>query len=164
MSAQGPSDPDELPPTHRAYGDREDSPFTSPSGPAAQPSGREHEAPTYQQYSPTPTPPPYGPPQPAPYGYGGPMLPDHPQAQTAFVVGLVSLVGGFVCALPLVIGPWAWVVGARARREIDQAPGRYGGRDKATAGMVMGIIATSLLSIALLVLGIAVLAIVVAAS
>ena len=162
MSDHGPEDPG-LPPTHRAYGEREDTPFTSPSGPAGQPSGPEYptppEQPAYQQYS-----PPYGPPQPTAYGYGGPALPDHPQAQTAFVVGLVSLVGGFVCALPLFVGPWAWIAGARARREIDQHPGQYGGRERATAGMVMGIVASALLGLAVVIVGIAVLAIVVAAA
>ena len=151
-----PQDPGQLPPTHRAYGDREDDSFTSPSGPAAQPSGPEYVAPTggpdqpaYQQYSPTP--PLYGPPPPTAYGYGGPALPDHPQAQTAFVVGLVALAGGFACGLPILVGPWAWVVGARARKEIDRNPGQYGGRQKATAGMVMGIIATALVALAVLV-------------
>ena len=62
------------------------------------------------------------------------------------------------------LGPWAWVVGARARKEIDAAPGRYGGREKATAGMVMGIIATALLGLVIAVVGIAVLAIVVASA
>jgi hypothetical protein len=157
-----PQDPGQLPPTHRAYGDRADEPFTSPSGPAADPSDSPGQ-PAYEPYSPAPTPPLYGPPQPTPYGYGGPALPDHPQAQTAFVVGLVALAGGFACGLPILIGPWAWVAGARARKEIDQNPGQYGGRQKATAGMVMGIIATSLVALALTVLVIAVVVIAAAA-
>ena len=117
------------------------------------------EQPAYQPYTP---PPAYGPPQqPAAYGYGYPALPDHPQASTAFVLGLVSLVGGFFCGLPLAAGPFAWVTGARARREIDRDP-RYGGREKATAGMVMGIVATALLGLILLVIVAAVLLIVAA--
>ena len=111
------------------------------------------EEPTYEPYT---APPGYGPP-PA-YGYGYPVLPDHPQASTAFVLGLVALIGGFFCALPLVVGPFAWVTGARARREIDQ-DGRYGGREKATAGMVMGIIATGILALGVLGFGLLVLAI-----
>ncbi len=112
--------------------------------------------PGYPQYS------PYGPPQPHAYGYVGPALPEHPQTNTAFVLGLVSLVGGFVCGLPIVMGPFAWAMGARAVREIDAAPGTYGGRDKAKAGMIMGIVATALLGLALLVLVIAVIVIVAA--
>jgi hypothetical protein len=131
--------PDELPPTHRGYGDREDqNPFTPPSGPPA-------EQPAYQPYSPQPQ---YGPPQPG-YGYGYPVRPDHPQATTALVLGLVALAGGFVCLLPILVGPFAWVVGARVRREIDQDQ-RYAGRDRATAGMVMGIVASGLLALGLL--------------
>ncbi len=171
MSEQGPQDPGQLPPTHRAYGDREENPFTSPSGPASQDSGPEYAAPSaeqpaYQQYSPAPPPPSmYGPPQPQPpaYGYGAPVLPDHPQVSTAFVLGLVALVGGFVCGLPILAGPFAWVAGARARKAVDEDP-RYGGREKATAGMVMGIVATSLLALVLLVFAVALVVILAASS
>ena len=176
MSDQRPPEPHgdgDLPPTHRPYGDRsEPSGFASPSGPEAEP-------PTYEPYSATPPygpaqpGPPYGPPQqPAPgYGYGHgyghaygyASAPDHPQASTAFVLGLVSLIGGFFCALPLLVGPFAWVTGARARREIDEQQGRYGGRDKATAGMVMGMVATGLVALALLVVAGAVVVIAAAA-
>jgi hypothetical protein len=156
--------PDELPPTHRGYGDREDpNPFTSPSGPSAEPSGPGNaahppEQPTYQPYSPQP---PYGAPQQPAYGYGYPVRPDHPQATTALVLGLVALAGGFVCVLPILAGPFAWVVGARVRREIDQDQ-RYGGRDRATAGMVMGIIATGLLALGVLFVVLAIVVVVAA--
>ena len=152
MSDQQP--PEELPPTHRGYGEREDqNPFTSPSGPSAEVSG-----PTYQPYSPQP---PNGAPQQAAYGYGYPVRPDHPQATTALVLGLVALAGGFVCILPILAGPFAWVVGARVRREIDQDQ-RYGGRDRATAGMVMGIIATGLLALGVLFVVLAIVVVVAA--
>ena len=157
MTEQGPSDPEQLPPTHQAYGSRKDNPFTSPSGPSQPP------PPTYQQYSPQQ--PMYGPPQPgAPYGYGGPALPAHPQVGTAFVLGLVSLIGGFACGLPIVVGPFAWSMGARVRKDIDANPGQYSGRDRATAAMVMGMIATGFLALALLVVAVAVIAIVASAS
>jgi hypothetical protein len=129
----------------------------SDQGPPS-PGEPEQEQPAYQPY----TPPAYGPPQPA-YGYGGPVLPDHPQANTAFVLGLVSLIGGFFCLLPLGAGPFAWVTGARARAEIDRDQ-RYGGRDRATAGMVMGIIATGILALIVLLVAAAVVVIVAAAS
>ncbi len=121
----------------------------------------EQVPPSYQPYSPQP--PAYGPPPPAPYGYGAPALPDHPQVGTAFVLGLVSLIGGFACGLPIVAGPFAWAMGARVRKDIDAAPGQYGGREKATAAMVMGMVASGLLALALLVIVVAVIAIVAAA-
>lgn len=97
--------------------------------------------------------PPDGPPQQPPQSpqqpgwYAGPptyRLPDHPDATKAMVLGIIALVGGFMCLLPLFLGPWAWVVGRRAVREIDAQPGRYEGRSQAQAGYVMGVIATVL--------------------
>ena len=94
---------------------------------------------------------------PGPPGYPGPpsyLLPDHPDATKAMVIGLIALVGGFTCYLPLALGPWAWVVGRRVVKEIDAQPGRYEGRGQAQAGFVMGVIATALLLLgALLILG-----------
>jgi hypothetical protein len=137
-----------------------ENPYASPSGPEyGPPYGPPPDQPIYPQYSP----PAYGAPQ-QPYGYGGPALPDHPSASTAFVLGLVSLVGGFFCWLPIFVGPFAWVVGARAKREIDAHPGVYGGREKANAGMIMGIVATALMALAVLVIVVAIVAIVAAGS
>ncbi|HYG93979.1 MAG TPA: DUF4190 domain-containing protein [Nocardioides sp.] len=152
VSEPGPPDPEHQPPTHPAYGQRPDDPSAAPPGPVPQPP----QQPGYPQYS------PYGPAQPPAYGYAGPALPEHPQTNTAFVLGLVSLVGGFVCGLPILVGPFAWAMGARAVREMDAAPGTYGGRDKAKAGMIMGIIATALLGLALFVIAVVVVVIVAA--
>jgi hypothetical protein len=67
------------------------------------------------------------------------------------VLGIVSLAGLlFTIGLTLLLAPAAWVVGARAVREIDASPGRYGGRDRAQAGKVMGIIGTVLLLLSVL--------------
>jgi hypothetical protein len=92
---------------------------------------------------------PYGGPyQPA---YAGGQLAEHPSANTAMVLGIVGLASIVVCAgVLLVLSPAAWVVGARAVREIDAAPGRYSGRDKAQAGRVMGIIGSILLVLGVL--------------
>jgi hypothetical protein len=79
-------------------------------------------------------------------------MPDHPEATKALVVGIISLLGGFTCYLPLLLGPWAWVVGRRAVREIDAQPGRYEGRGQALAGYVMGVVATALLALGVLAL------------
>jgi hypothetical protein len=67
-------------------------------------------------------------------------------------LGVIGLVGSFL-ALPLVLGPFAWAAGARARREIAAAPQRWTGSGEATAGMVLGIINTVLLVLTLVVLG-----------
>jgi hypothetical protein len=102
-----------------------------------------------------PSEPPTTPPQP---GHAG-QVPDHPKAMTVMVVGLISLIGGVMLALPLLAGPWAWYAGAKTKREIDAAPHAYGGSSYAVTGMVTGIIATVLLAlIILVVVGLAVLA------
>ncbi|MEP9363707.1 DUF4190 domain-containing protein [Nocardioides sp. CN2-186] len=74
----------------------------------------------------------------------------HPRATRALWLGVVGLIGSPLF-LPLFLGPFAWVAGARARREIASDPQRWGGRDLATAGMVVGIVDTVLLAITLLV-------------
>jgi hypothetical protein len=62
------------------------------------------------------------------------------------VLGIVGLVGIALCGgITLVLSPFAWAIGHKAVREIDADPGRYGGRDKANAGKIMGIIGTVLL-------------------
>jgi hypothetical protein len=64
------------------------------------------------------------------------------------VLGIVALgclfVALFCCVtIPGVLcAPVAWVKGSRAKREIDAAPGVYGNRGQAQAGVVMGIIGT----------------------
>ena len=73
------------------------------------------------------------------------VLPDHPKATSALVVGLVAVAGTFVCGLPILASPVAWVLGMQARREIRNAPQQWGGEGKATAGFVLGIIVIGLL-------------------
>ena len=98
-------------------------------------------------------------PQPPPYGYGyqqpyayKPPVPKHPSATTAMALGIVGLAGVLACGgVTLVVSPFAWVIGARAVREIDAAPpGAVGGREEANAGRIMGIIGTVLLILAAL--------------
>ena len=94
----------------------------------------------------------YGPPSGGHAGYGGyaPPAPDHPRSTTALVVGLISLIGGLMCVLPILASPFALFIGRKAVKEIDAEPGRYGGRGSAMAGYVMGIIGTVLLVLGLL--------------
>ena len=100
---------------------------------------------------PYPQQPAYGQPYPPQPGYGYPpyVAPpqDHPKATTAMITGLIAVVGGFTCLLPLLAAPFAWVIGQRAKNEIDSQPGRYGGRGQAVTGMVLGIIGTVLLAL-----------------
>jgi hypothetical protein len=91
--------------------------------------------------------------QPGTGGYGVPQyaVPDHGSATTALVLGLVAVIGGFACCgIPLLLSPVAWYVGAKTKREIDESGGQLGGRDRAMAGFVLGIIGTALLVLAIL--------------
>ncbi|MGL5825755.1 MAG: hypothetical protein ACRCYU_13235 [Nocardioides sp.] len=86
------------------------------------------------------------------YGYA-PVAPKHPQATTAMVLGIVSLVGGVFCGAPLLAAPFAWFIGAKAVGQIDAAPQAYSGRDQAKAGQILGIIGTVLLIIGIVLVG-----------
>jgi hypothetical protein len=78
------------------------------------------------------------------------VMPDHPRATAALVTGIVAVAGTFVCLVPVLASPVAWILGANARREIRNAPQQWGGESKATAGMVLGIIGTVLLVLGIL--------------
>ncbi|WP_203231105.1 DUF4190 domain-containing protein [Nocardioides caldifontis] len=80
-----------------------------------------------------------------PPGYPPPVyyrVPDHPQAATAMILGILGIV------LCQVLGPFAWSMGKKTMAEIDASGGQLGGRGQAQAGYVCGIIATALLGIA----------------
>jgi len=99
---------------------------------------------------------PYGGPQP-PYGYyppgpGGPVPASHPQAGLALGLGLGGLLGGFLCGLPLLLSPFAWALGHRARRDIRASHGATGGDGMALAGMILGIIGSVLLALSVIAL------------
>ncbi len=105
--------------------------------------------PPFDPYQPPPFPPPY-----YPGGYP-PMpvrVPDHPQAVTALVLGILGLVlcGGLT-------SPFAWWLGRKAMREIDASGGAMGGRGQAQAGFILGIIGTALLAVGVLIVVVAVL-------
>ena len=148
-----PPSPGAVPPSQNPYGGAPQSPYAAPQNPYAAPQS------PYQ-----PPPNPY--PQPgsfdqyaAPDAYGahaygayppgyGAGLPDQPSATTAMVLGIIGLVGVAFCGgLTLVLSPFAWAIGRKSVAEIDANPGRYGGRDKANAGKIMGIIGTVLLAL-----------------
>jgi len=119
-----------------------------------------------------PPPPPYGtapdqpyPPQPygtapdqpyppQPYGYVPPAYGYGPQnhggATTAMWLGIVSLACAalaMACCVTVpgvLTAPFAWVLGVKAKHQIDAEPGRYANRGQAVAGIVTGIIGTVL--------------------
>jgi len=121
-----------------------------------------------------PTPPSYGgqpagptpgqpmaPGQPAPYlpmsPYGGYVPPpDHPQSTLALVLGLVGVIGAFILCLPLVVAPFAWVIGHGALKDIRASQGRLGGESNARTGMILGIIGTVLLILFALIIFLAI--------
>jgi len=80
--------------------------------------------------------------QRVPYGYGAPMLPEHPNSTLVLVLGIVGLLTNFV-AFPF-ISPIAWYLGAKARRDIAHNPGVYSDNGKLTAGLVLGVVGTLL--------------------
>lgn len=137
MSGHDPQQPEQTPPT---YGQPQPA---QPGDQSGQPGG--YGYPTQYGYQ------SYGGHAATPGGYAGPPQ-EHPRSTTALVLGIVGLVGSFVCGVPAVLGPFAWWLGARTKREIDAAPGRFGGRDKASAGMILGIVTTVLLVLSILAL------------
>lgn len=84
------------------------------------------------------------------FGYAPPQ--DHPNANTAMILGLVGLVGSFVCAFPLLASPFALWLGTKAKREIDASGGQLGGRGNAQTGFVTGLIGTILLALGIVAL------------
>lgn len=89
-------------------------------------------------------------------GYPGLPLPakPHPSATTSMVLGIVGLVGGFLCGVFILLSPVAWVMGARTVREIDASGGRYSGREQANVGKVLGIVGTVILVLILIVVAV----------
>lgn len=72
--------------------------------------------------------------------------PDHPQATTIIILGVLGLV---LCQF---LGPVAFVMGGKALKEIDNSGGAIGGRSTVQAGYICGIIGTVILVLTVLVL------------
>ncbi|WP_244931408.1 DUF4190 domain-containing protein [Nocardioides sp. W7] len=123
------------------YGQQPDPPY-----------GQQHEQP--REYGRPPFQQPYGqPPFQQPFGY---QRESHTGATTSMVLGIIALaslpLAAMCCGVTLpgmLTAPFAWVLGVRAKREIDAQPGRYGNRGFAEAGVVMGIIGTVLTVLAI---------------
>ncbi len=138
--------PGAVPPPQNPYAPPPQNPYAAPQSPYQPPPNPYPQPGSFDQYAPQGVygAQPYGA-YPAGFGAG---LPDQPSATTAMVLGIVGLVGIAFCGgLTLVLSPFAWVIGHKSVKEIDANPGRYGGRDKANAGKIMGIIGTVLLAL-----------------
>lgn len=66
------------------------------------------------------------------------------------VLGIIALAGGAICMFPILLSPFAWYFGAKARQEMAADPLRWSGQSEAQAGFILGIIGS-----VLLILGIA---------
>jgi len=145
------TDPEEtMPFTHRPYGSAEPvDPTTSPSGSPSQPSGADFVPPSIApppSVGPAAPPPTWGGAYTPAYGvsmYAGQAHEGASRSRTLGIIALVSAGIAFFCCLTLpgvLAAPFAWVIGARAKRDIDAHPGVYRNRSDAEAGVVMGII------------------------
>lgn len=76
--------------------------------------------------------------------YGMPAQP-HPKAVPVLVMGILSII-----VMPL-LGPFAWVMGTSALREVDANPGAYTDRGNLVVGRILGIIGSVLLAIGVIV-------------
>ena len=64
---------------------------------------------------------------------------DHPQGTTILILGILGLVVCGICA------PFAWVMGNKAKKEIDANPGRYRNAGNVNIGRILGMIGTILI-------------------
>jgi len=115
-------------------------PYTSPTNPAPQyPQGEPYGQAAGQPAQPYP-----------PMGY--PQMvrsaPEHPQSTTILVLGILSFV------VAGILGPVAWVLGNKAKRECDA--GTYAMTDSLRVGRILGIITTILLIVGVVVIIVAV--------
>lgn len=120
------------------------NPYGNPFDPS-QNNGAENDSTGWS--SPLPPPPNYS--QQSYYqgpGRGAPLRP-HPESSTVLVMGLLSLL---LCSL---LGPFTWAKGNKVRKEIKASPGVYNEDASVTAGWILGIIASGMLAIVVLMVG-----------
>ena len=79
------------------------------------------------------------------YGYSTPaQLSEHPNAVLSLVLGII---GVFFFQL---LGPVAWYLAAKGKREMATFPGRWRPSGSLTAGLVLGIIGTTFLALGMM--------------
>lgn len=81
------------------------------------------------------------------------MPQNHPQGTTSFVLGIIGLVGGLACWLPILLCIPAWVIGHKARQEVQENPLAYSNAGLVTAGWILGIVGTCLLILGVALVG-----------
>lgn len=151
------------------------SPYAPPHAPqyahpqAGIPGGSPYAAPQpnpYMQpnpYAPNPymQPTPYAPSYQQPYTYGyAPYMarPEAPSANTAMIVGIISLcIGALLCTPVGLLGIVAVITGNRAKREIRESNNYFDGKGKATAALVTGWIAIAIGAIGVVIVVLAIL-------
>jgi hypothetical protein len=152
MSEDSGQGADQQPPAQPQFNPQSGYPVGDqpPAPPAAPPAYPSAGAPNpYVGYT-APQQPAWAPQQPGLPPFPVYAVPDLPKATTALVLGIVAIAGAFLCVVPILAAPVAWVLGAQARKQIRSAPQQWGGEGRATAGMVLGIIGTVLLVLGLI--------------
>lgn len=79
-----------------------------------------------------------------------PPPPKHPQATTVLVLGIIGVVGTLMCCVPGIVAPFAWSMGSKAQKELEQDPNRYSGSGEINTGKILGIVGSVLLILTLL--------------
>lgn len=79
----------------------------------------------------------------APYGAAPPARVEG-MANGALVAGVLSLLCGLLGVGSILVGPIAVLVGVFARRRIDASGGALTGRNRAVAGLALGIVGTAI--------------------
>lgn len=124
--------------TQPPFGPTDPPPFPPPGGgqPPFQPPGGGQP--------PFGSPSPYGPP-PGGGPFGQAPRENAPNAVLSLVLGIVGII---LCSIA---APFAWVLGKRAEEAVAANPGRYSGKEMATAGKILGIIGTALIAVGIIV-------------
>ncbi len=76
-----------------------------------------------------------------------PPPPKHPQATTVLVLGIIGVVGTLMCCVPGIVAPFAWSMGSKAQKELEQDPNRYSGSGEINTGKILGIVGTALFAL-----------------
>lgn len=77
-----------------------------------------------------------------------PSLAQRPSGAAALVWGLIAIIGGFfLCGVPLLLGPVAWMLGSRHEKECKALGMEPDGPGK--AGKILGIICTAIVGLAI---------------
>ncbi len=72
-----------------------------------------------------------------PPNYQGGQLPDHPRAQTVFIMSIIGIV-------VWILSPIAWYMGAQAKTEVQANPGRWNAGGQLYTGTMIAKIFTIL--------------------